>query len=60
LRKDITGVAVVDNYTHKLLGNISASDLKGLTKENFFKLSLPVDELLQDAFYKVSFRNTSA
>jgi len=41
INQKITGVAVVDADGH-LVNNISASDLKGITKDNFYKLSVPI------------------
>lgn len=41
----IYGVAVVDNKG-KLCGNVSATDVKGITNETFWKLELPIREFL--------------
>jgi len=40
-----TGIAVIDS-NGKLISNISASDLKGLTVENFNQLNITIDEFL--------------
>jgi predicted transcriptional regulator len=55
LDKSITGLAVVDDNTGKILGNISASDIKGINSNNFFKLNEATDSLLQDSFFRVRF-----
>jgi 5'-AMP-activated protein kinase regulatory gamma subunit len=34
----VSGIAIVDSHTSKLVGTISASDLKGMTQENFVML----------------------
>ncbi len=51
----VTGIAIVNRSDGKIVGNISASDLKGFMKDKrwYEKLQTPVDELLQDAFYRV-------
>jgi len=43
-----TGLAVVNSH-NKLVGNVSASDLKGLTLDNFHKLNVPIREFLANA-----------
>jgi len=45
LKNGISGLAVVDNKG-RLVNNISASDLKGVTKMNFFKLEGQIQQLL--------------
>lgn len=52
LRNGITGVAVVDSQ-QKILGNISASDMKGMSVSNFWKLDYKIDDLLQDSYYRM-------
>jgi len=42
-----TGLAIIDDEG-KLINNISASDLKGVTKETFWKLELPIEKILGD------------
>ena len=59
LDKTITGLAVVDNNTGKILGNISASDIKGINANNFFKLNEATDSLLQDSFFRVNIKITT-
>jgi len=49
---NILGIAVVDSHG-KIIGNISASDLEGITEENFHTLESSIDDLLQDSFYKL-------
>jgi len=41
----VSGVAVVDSEG-KIVGNFSGSDLLGINEENFFLLSLPINEFL--------------
>eukprot|EP00667_Euglena_gracilis_P002955 EG_transcript_2961 len=45
--KDVAAVAVVDRMTGMLVGNFSASDLRGFTEEDLPALSLPVDRFLR-------------
>jgi len=45
LTHKITGLAVVDAHG-RLVNNLSASDLKGLTKENFWKLEIQIHQML--------------
>jgi len=40
-----SGIAIVDS-SNKLVSNISASDLKGLTKDKFFTLNIPIQEMI--------------
>jgi len=42
-----TGLAIIDEQD-KLINNISASDLKGVTKDTFWKLDLPIEQVLGD------------
>jgi len=42
-----TGLAVVDD-NGKLYNNISASDLKGITKDNFFKLDSTIEQFVSE------------
>lgn len=45
-REKISGYAVVDPMDFTLVGNLSASDLRGLTSKTFDRLALPVGEFL--------------
>jgi len=45
LANDISGLAVVDFSTGALVNNLSASDLKGVTEQNFFKLEAQVHQI---------------
>jgi len=40
-----TGLAIIDDQG-RLVNNISASDLKGVTKDTFWKLELPIEKIL--------------
>jgi len=40
-----TGLAVIDDQG-RLLNNISASDLKGITRESFFKVEMPIEKAI--------------
>jgi len=40
-----SGLAIIDEQG-KLVNNISASDLKGVTKDTFWKLELPIEQIL--------------
>jgi len=45
LRNDISGLAVVDFQNGRLLNNLSASDLKGITETNFFRLEAQLHQV---------------
>jgi len=45
LQYELSAVAVVHSFDGKIVGNISASDLKGLTPNHFHKLDLPVEKM---------------
>jgi len=45
IANDITGLPVVDYSSGALVNNLSASDLKGLTEQSFFKLEAPLHQL---------------
>jgi len=40
-----TGIAVIDEQG-RLVNNISASDLKGITRDTFWKLEMPIEKIL--------------
>jgi predicted transcriptional regulator len=42
----ISAIAVVDFQTGQLLNNLSASDLKGITQETFWRLEQPIHQIL--------------
>jgi len=52
LANDVTGVAVVDFRTGKLLNNLSANDLKGIREGNFFKLEAQVHQIFSNSTEK--------
>jgi len=45
LQMDISGLAVVDFRHGQILNNLSASDLKGVTQQNFFKLEAQLHQI---------------
>jgi len=42
-----TGLAIIDEQG-RLVQNISASDLKGVTKESFWKLEMPIENIIKE------------
>jgi len=46
LTHKISGLAIVDMTSGKLVNNLSASDLKGVTQESFWKLEIPIHQML--------------
>ena len=51
----MTGVAIVD-LNGKLVSNLSASDLKGITESGFFKLEAPIFQVLETTPHKVLYQ----
>lgn len=45
LRTGVPGVALVDQHSGKLVGNISASDLKDITPGTFFQLNNQIEDV---------------
>jgi len=46
LTHKISGLAITDVTSGKLVNNLSASDLKGVTQESFWKLEIPIHQML--------------
>lgn len=42
---NISGLAIID-LKGELVNNLSASDLKGITETNFFRLEMPIHQIL--------------
>lgn len=49
LANGVSGIAVVDFSTGALLNNLSASDLKGLTEQSFFRLEVQLHQLFANS-----------
>lgn len=45
LKHNISGVAIIHMKTGQIVGNISASDLKGITQDCFYKLEVPIHQI---------------
>jgi len=52
LSNDITGLAVVDMTSGRFVNNLSASDLKGVTELNFFKLEAQIHQIFMSNYEK--------
>jgi len=44
----ISAIAIIDFKTGELINNLSASDMKGITQESFWKLELPLHQILTE------------
>lgn len=49
IQNNTPGIAVIDSNTGALINNFSASDLKGITADSFFKLDLPIGQVIFQA-----------